>query len=44
MRALIAAVVGAVLALVVAFLAVPLADQNGPTTAKPLMTSAPAHP
>ncbi|MBF9070903.1 SPW_0924 family protein [Streptacidiphilus fuscans] len=44
MRALIAAVVGAVLALVVAFLAVPLADQNGPTTAKPLMSSAPAHP
>ncbi len=43
-RALIAAAVGAAVAVVVALVAVPLADQNGPTTAKPLLTSAPAHP
>jgi zinc transporter ZupT len=43
-RALTAAAVGAVVAVVVALVAVPLADQNGPTTAKPLLTSAPAHP
>lgn len=44
MRALIAAAVGAVVAVVMAFVAVPLADQNGPTTPEPLLTSAPAHP
>jgi hypothetical protein len=43
-RALIAAAVGAVVAVMVALVAVPLADQNGPTTARPLLTSAPAHP
>jgi hypothetical protein len=43
-RVLIAAAVGAVVAVLVALAAVPLADQNGPTTAKPLLTSAPAHP
>jgi hypothetical protein len=43
-RALIAAAVGVVLAVVVALVAVPLADQNGPTAARPLLTSAPAHP
>ncbi|MEZ0067654.1 zinc transporter ZupT [Streptacidiphilus sp. MAP12-20] len=44
MRVLIAAVAGAVLAVVLALVAVPLAGQNGPTSAKPLLTSAPARP
>jgi hypothetical protein len=43
-RAVIAAAVGAVVAVVLALVAVPLADQNGPTSARPLLTSAPAHP
>ncbi|WP_157597219.1 SPW_0924 family protein [Streptacidiphilus rugosus] len=44
MRVLMAAVAGAVLAVLLALVAVPLASQNGPTSAKPLLTSAPAHP
>jgi hypothetical protein len=44
MRAVMAAVAGAVLALGVALALVPLAHQSGPTSPRPLLTSAPAHP
>ena len=44
MRAVMAAVIGAVLALGVALALVPLAHQGGPTSPRPLLTSAPAHP
>ncbi|MEZ0093136.1 SPW_0924 family protein [Streptacidiphilus sp. EB129] len=44
MRALLAALAGVALALVMALVLVPLAQQGGPTSAKPLLTSAPAHP
>ncbi|MEY9877841.1 hypothetical protein ABH931_007365 [Streptacidiphilus sp. MAP12-33] len=44
MRVLIAAAVGAAVAVLVGLVAVPLADQNGPTSPKPLLTGAPAHP
>ncbi|WP_152626340.1 SPW_0924 family protein [Streptacidiphilus carbonis] len=44
MRALVAAAVGVLVALVVGLVMVPLAHQGGPTSPKPLLTSAPAHP
>ena len=44
MRAVMAAVVGAVLALGVALVLVPVAHQGGATSPRPLLTSAPAHP
>lgn len=44
MRAVMAAVIGAVLALGVALALVPLAQQGGATSPRPLLTSAPAHP
>ncbi|MFC1416915.1 SPW_0924 family protein [Streptacidiphilus cavernicola] len=44
MRTVMAAVLGAVLALGVALALVPLAHQGGATSPKPLLTSAPAHP
>ncbi|MFC1403758.1 MULTISPECIES: SPW_0924 family protein [Streptacidiphilus] len=44
MRALLAAAIGVAVALGVALVMVPLAHQGGPTSPKPLLTSAPAHP
>ena len=44
MRTVMAAVVGAVLALGVALVLVPIAHQGGPTSPRPLLTSAPARP
>ncbi|MEY9836086.1 SPW_0924 family protein [Streptacidiphilus sp. EB103A] len=44
MRALLAAAIGVAVALCVALVMVPLAHQGGPTSPKPLLTSAPAHP
>ena len=44
MRALLAAVIGAAVALGVALVMVPLAHQGGPTSPRPMLTSAPAHP
>ena len=44
MRAVLAAAIGVVLALGVVLVLVPLAHQGGPTSPKPLLTSAPAHP
>jgi hypothetical protein len=43
-RALVAAVVGVALAFGLAVLAVPLAQQGGPTSPRPLVTTDPAHP
>lgn len=44
MRALLAAAIGAVVALGVALVMVPLAHQGGTTSPRPMLTSAPAHP
>jgi hypothetical protein len=43
-RALLAALVGAALAVGLALLMVPLAHQGGATSPKPLLSSVPAHP
>jgi hypothetical protein len=44
MRVLMAAAIGVVLAVGLALALVPLAHQGGPTSSRPMVTSAPAHP